>query len=48
MTDYDTFDVLVDGVKVGAYHRDGCFSELALPNDNTRAVTIVATSLCVV
>eukprot|EP01083_Nonionella_stella_P291069 990480_1 len=44
VTDRGTFDILVDGVKVGQYKRGGCFGELALLYDSPRAATILATS----
>ena len=45
VTEQGTFDILVDGVKVGQYKRGGCFGELALLYDSPRAATILATSL---
>jgi len=39
-----SFDILVDGVKVGHYKRGGCFGELALLYNSPRAATIVATT----
>ena len=44
VTESGTFDILVDGVKVGQYKRGGCFGELALLYDSPRAATILATS----
>jgi len=44
VTEAGTFDILVDGVKVGQYKRGGCFGELALLYDSPRAATILATS----
>eukprot|EP01084_Bolivina_argentea_P311328 538886_1 len=46
VTEQGTFDILVDGVKVGQYKRGGCFGELALLYDSARAATILATSDC--
>eukprot|EP01083_Nonionella_stella_P264950 898093_1 len=48
VTDRGTFDILVDGVKVGQYKRGGCFGELALLYDSPRAATILATSTAAV
>jgi len=39
-----SFDILVDGVKVGQYKRGGCFGELALLYNSPRAATILATA----
>jgi len=44
VTQSGTFDILVDGVKVGQYKRGGCFGELALLYDSPRAASILATS----
>ena len=41
VTESGTFDILVDGVKVGQYKRGGCFGELALLYDSPRAATIL-------
>ena len=41
VTESGTFDILVDGVKVGQYKRGGCFGELALLYDSPRAASIV-------
>lgn len=41
VTEQGTFDILVDGVKVGQYKRGGCFGELALLYDSPRAATIL-------
>lgn len=41
VTESGTFDILVDGVKVGQYKRGGCFGELALLYDSPRAASIL-------